>query len=103
MKKCLKRLQTEGEELARGDGDGRVKKPDHPKPETALGSHPGDDEDHHHHNDQDRKDDDDDDDFPGEGVNGDQAVCEQLTRGQEEVLERETTEGNHVLIIFSGQ
>ena len=38
--------------------------------------------------------------IPGEGVNGDQAVCEQLSRGQKEVLEREITEGNNVFFFF---
>ena len=43
--------------------------------------------------------------IPGEGVNRDQAVCEQLSGGQKEVIEREIAEGNdfllfHVLLQF---
>ena len=39
--------------------------------------------------------------IPGEGVNRDQAVCEQLSGGQKEVLEREITEGNSVFFSSS--
>ena len=38
--------------------------------------------------------------IPGEGVNRDQAVCEQLSGGQKEVLEREITEGNNVFFLL---
>ena len=41
-----------------------------------------------------------DDELVGEGIGGDQAVREQLARGQKEVLERETAEGNYVFFFF---